>query len=87
MATKLTLPSDPKRHSEMMDLGTTSNVQTDPKGKRKVGQDPMITTTSASPTTKKLKLCKDPFLLIVDYPTPTMETIIGEQVDIEKNSN
>ena len=67
-----------------MDLETNSNPQTDPKGKGKVGQDPMITTTSASPSTKKLKVFKDPFLQIVDYPTPTMETIIGEQVDTEK---
>ena len=48
-----------------------------------MGQDPMITTTT-SPTTKKLKLFKDPFLQIVDYPTPTMETTIGEEVDTEK---
>jgi len=46
----------------MMDLETTSNVQSDPKGKRKVGQDPMITTTTTSPSAKKLKLFKDPFL-------------------------
>lgn len=37
MENKLTLPSDPNRKSEMMDLATTSNVQTNPKGKRKVG--------------------------------------------------
>jgi hypothetical protein len=43
----------------------------------------MITSTM-SPSTKKLKLFKDPFLQIVDYPTPTMETTIGEEVDIEK---
>ena len=66
-----------------MNLETTLNVQTDPKGKRKVGQDPMITTTT-SPPSKKLKLPKDPFLQIVDYPTPTMETTIREEVDTEK---
>ena len=44
----------------------------------------MITTTSTSPSTKKLKVFKDHFLQIVDYPTPTMETIIGEQVDTKK---
>ena len=44
----------------------------------------MITTTSANLSTKNLKVFKDPFLQIVDYPTPTMETIIGEQVDAEK---
>ena len=71
----------------MMDLATTSNSQTDPKGKRKVGQDPMIITTTTSPSVKKLTLFKDPFLQIVDYPTeptPTMETVIGEHVDTEK---
>lgn len=49
-----------------------------------MGQDPMITTTSTIPSTKKLKVFKDYFLQIVDYPTPTMETIIGEHVDIGK---
>ena len=68
----------------MMDLETTSNVQTNPKGKRKVGQDPIITTTT-SPPTKKLKLFKDPFLQIVDFPTPTMETTIREEVDKKKD--
>ena len=84
MAKKLTLPSDLDIHSEMIDLVTNSNPQTDPKGKRKVGQDPVITTTYASPSTKKLKVFKDPFLQIVDYPTPTMETFIGEHADTEK---
>lgn len=42
----------------------------------------IISTTS--PSTKKLKLFKDPFLQIVDYPTPTMETTIGEEVDTDK---
>ena len=68
----------------MMDLVTTSDPLTNPKGKRKVSQVPLVTTTSASPSTKKLKVFKDPFLQIVDYPTPTMETIVGEQVDEEK---
>jgi hypothetical protein len=84
MANKLTLPTNPDRQSEMMDLVTTSNPQTDPKEKRKVGQDPMITTTSSGPSTNKLKVFKDPFLQIIDYPTPTMETIIGEHVDTKK---
>ena len=79
-----TLPTDPNRQSEMMDLVTTSDPLTDPKGKRKVSQVPLVTTTSASPSAKKLKVFKDPFLQIVDYPTPTMETIVGEQVDTKK---
>ena len=85
MANKLTLPSNPIRQSEIMNLVTALNPQTDPKGKIKVGQDPMITTTFASPLAKKLEVFKDPFLQIEDYPTPTMETVIGEQADTEKN--
>ena len=83
MANKLTLPSDQERHNELMNLATTSSVPTDAKGKRKVGQDPMISSTT-SPSTKKLKLLKDPFLKIVDYPTPTMETTRCHEVDTEK---
>ena len=76
MSNKLTLPSYPDRQNEMKKLATTSTIQTDPTENRKVGQDPMITST-ISPSTKNLKLFKDPFLQIVDYPTPNMETTIG----------
>ena len=84
LANKLTLPTDPDRKTEMMDLVTTTDPLTDPKGKRKVSQVPLVTTTFASPSANKLKVFKDPFLQIVDYPTPTMETIVGKQVDTEK---
>ena len=83
MTNKLTLPSDQEKQNKLMDLATTSSVPTDSKGKRKVGQDPMITSTN-SPSTKNLKLFKDPFLQIVDYPTPTMEIDREQEVDIEK---
>ena len=83
MANKLTLPSDQERQNELMNLVTTSSAPMDAKGNRKVGQDPMITSTT-SPSSKKLKLFKDPFLQIMDYPTPTMEATRGEEVDTEK---
>ena len=83
MANKLTLPSDQERQNELMNLVTTSSFPTDSKGKRNVVQDPIETSTT-SPSTKKLKLFKDPFLQIVDYPTPTMETNRGEEVDTKK---
>lgn len=81
MANMLTLPIDPNRQTKMMDLVNTSDPLIDPKGKRKVGEAHLVTTTSASPLDKKLKVFKDPFLHIVDYPTATMETIVGEEVD------
>ena len=69
MTNKLALPTDPDRQSEMMDLVTTSYPLTKLKGKRKVSQVPLVTTTFAIPSAKKLKLFKDPFLYFVDYPT------------------
>ena len=83
MANKITLPSGPNRQNEMMNLATTSTVQTDTKGKRNIGQDLMITRTT-SPLSKNLKLFKDPFFQIVDYPTTTMETTTGEEANTRK---
>lgn len=84
LANKLTLHTDPDRQIEMMDLVTTSDPLSDPKRKRKMSMVPLATTTSTSPSPKMLKIFKDPFLQIVDYPTPTMETIVGKKVDTEK---
>ena len=68
----------------MMDLITTPNPSTDSKGKRKMGliSFPVITSTSSSP--KRLKVFKDSFLQIVDYPTPIMENVVGKEIDTEK---
>ena len=52
MANKLTLPSDIDRQNEMMDLATTSTIQTNLEGKRKVRQDPMIITTTGLKMTR-----------------------------------
>jgi hypothetical protein len=68
----------------MMDLVTTSNALNDPKGKRKVSIVPLTTIASTGPSPKKLRVFKDPFLQVVDYPTTTMETVAGNKVDIEK---
>ena len=84
LANKITLPTDLDRQTEMMDLLTTTDPMIDAKGKRKVSQVPLVSTTSTSPSAKKLKVFKDPFLQILDYPTPTMEIVIGEQVDTKK---
>ena len=84
LANKLTLHTDPDRETEMMDLITTSNPSTDPKGKRKTSLIPFPIVTSTCPSHKKLKVFKDPFLQIVDYPTPTMENVAGKKIDTEK---
>ena len=62
LANKLTLHTDPDMDTEMMDLVATSDPLNDPKGKRKVSMVPLETTTSTSPSAKKLKVFKDPFL-------------------------
>ena len=83
MANKLTLPSDQERQNELMNLVTTPSVTTDSKGKRKIGQDVVITSTT-SRSVKNPKLFKDAFLMVVEYSTRTMETTRGEEVDTEK---
>ena len=67
-----------------MDLVTTSDPLNDPKGKRKMSIVPLAIVASTSPSPKKLRVFKDPFLQIVDYPTPTREIVVGKKVDIEK---
>ena len=81
---KLTLHTDPDREIEMMDLITNPNPLIDPKGKTKMSLVPLSAVTSTSPSPKNLRVFKDPFLQIVDYPTPTMENVVGKKIDTEK---
>ena len=67
-----------------MDLVNTSDPLNDPKGKRKMIIGPLATTNSTGLSPKKLKVFKDPFLQIVDYPTPTMEIDVGKKVHTKK---
>ena len=85
LANQLTLHTDLDRETKMMDLITTPNPSTDLKGKRKMSLIPFPVITSTSPSPKRLKVFKDPFLQIVNYPTPTMENAIGNKIDTEKN--
>ena len=84
LANKLTLHNYPDRETKMMDLIRTPNPSIDPKGKRKMSLIPFPTVTSTSPSPKKLRVFNDPFLQIVDYPTPTMENAAGKKIDTEK---
>lgn len=84
LANKLTLHTDPNREKEMMDLITTPNPLTGPKGKRNMTLIPFLVITSTSPSPKRLKVFKDPFLQIVDYPTPIMENVVGKEIHTQK---
>lgn len=66
-----------------MNLVTTPSIPTNAKGKRNIGQDVVITSTT-NPSIKNLKLFKDAFLEVVGYPTPTMESTRGEELDTKK---
>ena len=83
MANMLILPSDQERKNQVLNLVTTPSIPTDAKGKRKIGQDVAMTGTTNS-SVKKPKLFKDAFLQVVDYPTPTMESTKGKEVDTEQ---
>ena len=76
----LTLPSDQERKNEFLHLVATPPIPIDAKGNRKIGQDVVMTSTTSS-SFKKPKLFKDAFLQVVEYPTPTMESTKGEEVD------
>ena len=61
MANKLTLPSDPEKQNELINLVTTPSIPIDAKGERKIGQEALVTSTTC-PSAKKPKLFKDSFL-------------------------
>ena len=81
---KLALHINPNMEKEMMDLITTPNTLIGPKGKRKMTLISFPVITSTSPSPKRLKLFKDPFLQIVDYPTPIMENVVGKEIHTQK---
>ena len=83
MANKLTFLTNEEKLNEPQSMDITLLVLADDKGKRKVGQEIGLVSTS-NPTTKKLKIVKDPFLQVVEYPTPTMELEEGKEIDTEK---
>ena len=41
--------------------------------------------STSNPTAKKLKIVKDPFIQVVEYPTPTMELPKGNEIDTKGN--
>ena len=83
LTNKLTLHTNLDRETEMMDLITTSNPLNDPKGKRNMSLIHFPAVTSTIPYPKNLKVFKDPFLQMVDYPTQTMENVVGKKTDTE----
>ena len=80
----LTLTSDQERQNELMNLVSTPSIPTDAKGKRKIGQEVVIT-SATSPSVKKSKLLKDAILQVEEYPTPTMESTKGKEVDTKNH--
>ena len=66
-----------------MNLLTTTSNLTNAKGKLNIGDD-IVMTNPTSPSSKNTKLFNDAFLQVVEYPTPTMVTTKGEEVETEK---
>ena len=83
MANKLTFLTDEEKLDEPRNMDMTALVMADDKGKRKIGQENEAISTS-NPTAKKLKIVKDPFIQVVEYPTPTMELPKGNEIDTKK---
>ena len=83
MANKLTFLYDQEKLNEPKNMDITPLVLADDKGKRKIGQQ-ILTINTSIPTSKKPKIVKDPFLQVVEYPTPTMELAKGKEIGTEK---
>ena len=80
-ANKLVLSGEEERSDEIEDMDNIALTIVDPKGKRPMGQQII---GASDRKAKRPKLVKDPFLQIVEYPTPTMELAKGKIVDTEK---
>ena len=83
MANKLTFLSNQETLIEPKNMDITPIVLIDKKGNRKIGQE-ILTISTVSPSSKKPKIVKDPFLQVVEYPTPTMELTKGKEIYTEK---
>ena len=81
MANKLTLSSEDEESNDVEEMDTTAMFTIDDKGKR-----PMKITESnvVDKKDKNPRLVKEPFLQVVEYPTPNMIVDEGKTVDIEK---
>lgn len=58
-------------------------IAVDDRGKRPVGKE-IIESNASDRKAKNPKLVKDPFLKVVEYPTPNMIVAKGKTVYIEK---
>ena len=81
MANKLVLVGEKERSNEVEDMENTSLTIVDPKGKITMGKHIV---GASDKKVKRPKLVKDPFLQIVEFPTPIVELSKGKIVDTEK---
>jgi hypothetical protein len=82
VANKLALSSEDEESDDVEEMDTTSMITVDDKGKR-----PMEITESnvVDKKAKKTRLVKEPFLQVVEYPTPNMTVDEGKTIDTKKN--
>ena len=78
MANKMTFITNEEKLDEPQNMDITPLVLADDKGKRKIGQE-IVAVNTSNPTAKKLKIVKDPFLQVMEYPMLTMELEKGKK--------
>ena len=81
MANKLTLSSEEEISNDNEEMDTTAMIIVDDKGKSPME---IIESSASDRKDKKPKLVKEPFLQVVEYPTPNMIVDEGKTTDTEK---
>jgi len=83
MANQLSFPLGLLQIEQAQDMEILTLVPLGDKGKRKVGEELTLVNPQVT-TSKKPRVVKDPFVQVVEYPTPTMETKRGKVINIKK---
>ena len=83
MANQLSFPPTLLQIEQAQDMEILTVVPSGDKGKRKVGEELPLVNPQVT-TSKKPRVVKDPFIQVVEYPTPAMETEKGKIINKEK---
>ena len=83
MANHLSFPPGLLQIDQAQDMEILTVVPSGDKRKRKVGEELPLVNPQVT-TSKKPRAIKDPFIQVVEYSTPIMETEKGKVIDTEK---
>lgn len=83
MTNQLSFPLGLLQIEQAQDMEILTTVPSGDKGKIKFGEELPLVNPQVT-TSKKSRVVKDPFIQVVEYPTPTMEIEKGKVINTEK---